>query len=131
MGAILNVSGLITEKGLSLPMEIVRDFCRKNAGRRAVVRIECFDRKTSAAQRGYYYGYIVPEVRAGLAELGTLLTDEQVDGFLRTECPLCWKGGAPVSVAEMDFQQMGEFIDWIKVYAAENLSVFIEDSRVL
>lgn len=131
MDRTLNISGIVTEKGLSLPMEVVREFCRHNVGRRVVVKIEIFDRGTTAAQRGYYFGYIVPEVRAGLAELGTLLTDEQVDGFLRTECPICHKDGDVLGFGDLPLWKAGQFIDWIKMYAAENLGVFIEDSRVL
>lgn len=128
MADILNLLGRINENGgLLVPNEVIRDFCRKHPGARVLLKMTALSKDQSAAQRGYYWGYIIPECRKALAEKGTLYKDSATDEFLRTECPLCWRDGDCLSVADFDAEDMAAYIEWIKQYAAENLNVFIDD----
>lgn len=128
MASVLNVSGRINDKGgMLLPMELIRDFCRGNAGARIIVKITALAKDVTARQRGYYWGYVVPELRKGFAEKGTLMTDAETDDYIRSLCPICWREGENLTVAQLDCEEMTQFLDWLKQYAAENLSVFVED----
>lgn len=130
MDSVLNLSGIINQQGgLLLPMEQVNDFCRKYPGSRVLLRIEAIGAATSAAQRRYYFGYVVPEIRAALAEQGTILSDEETDEFLRGECALCYREGELMTVGQMPGKTFGYFLEWLKQYAAENLYVFIDDPK--
>lgn len=131
MAETLNLSGRISDKGLHLPMEVLRDFCRRFTGRRAVVRIIALSREVTAAQRGYYYGYILPEINAARAKQGTIESELETDAFLRGECPICWRDGECRKPLEMDAEDMSNFIDWLQQYAAENFQVYIEDSNLI
>jgi hypothetical protein len=112
-------------------MELLRDFCRRFPGRRVLVRLIALSKEQTAAQRGYYYGYILPEINAARAEQGTVETEAETDAFLRGECPLCWRDGECQTVVELDSEDMSKFIDWLKWYAAENFQVYVEDSNLI
>ena len=124
----INLLGRINEEGgLLVPNEVLRDFCRKHPKSRVLLKITALSKDQTAAQRGYYWGYIIPECRKALAEKGTLFTDAQADELLRSQCPICWNEGELQTVADFDAEDMASFIEWVKQFAAENLSVFIDD----
>lgn len=121
-------SGVIDSKGqLRMPMDRLRDVFRLNKGKRVLVYFEFEQRGTSEAQIGYYYNYIVPTIRKALWETGMRLDENSTDRWL---CGMC--SFIEVETArELKSEDMSNFIDWLKQYAAENLDVFIEDARAI
>lgn len=110
-------------------------FCRLHPNRNAIIRVEILPIEASEKTKGYYYGYVVPTIARGFYELGERLTEEQVDIRLRTECPITleekfekggWKKRAK-DFDSLDSAEVNEFIEWIKEYASENLSIIIDE----
>lgn len=123
----------VTDKGrLLAPMDLLNCFCGEHKGERLLLSLSVLGNNVSEAQRGYYYGYIVPEIRAGFLELGTCYTPGQVDELLRRECPLMYgDSGEPLGLSDLKGDGMTKFLDWCKQYAAENLCIFIDDPNTL
>lgn len=126
-------TGMITENGgLLLPMDRVNDFLAQNRGKRVIVRFEAVVPGSTPAQQVYYSQYIVPTVQEALKNKGTRWTEKQVDLWLRQQCASCYNDyGGLKEARQLSLLEMSEFIDWIKQFAAENLSVYVEDSKTL
>lgn len=130
--------GSITEKGqLRLPNDRVSAFLLANKGKRVVVRFDAVSPGSSELQLAYYYKYIVPTISAALYEQGTIMRDANVDKWLIDQYPgekeeRVFGTGEDVTTARgMDRRQMSDFLSWLKVFAAEDLAVYIEDPRTL
>lgn len=125
MGKIVE-SGYVDKSGkLRLPMDRLREFWVKNEGCRIIATFEAVKSGSSDAQRAYYFNYIVPTVQKAMYELGTRLTEAQTDRFMRETY------GDEREVREYTTEEMTAFIDWLRQWAAEDLSVYIEDPRVI
>lgn len=115
-----------------IPMDRVNEFCQQNKGNRIVVRFEAAQPGTSEAQLAYYFNYILPTIRAAMWETGERMTEKQTDLFLRQQCGSCYNDyGGLLEARQMKRGDFSDFIDWLKQYAAENLSVYIEDSKLI
>lgn len=122
-------SGRISASGkLLLPMDRVNAFLEKNKGKRVIVQFEAVEHGTTKAQRAYYYGYILPCVVEALKGQGNLLTKEIADAWLLDIFPV----NVEATVArDLTKEQMSEFIEWLKEFAAENLDIYIEDPQTI
>ena len=120
--------GRISEEGaLRLPMDRARAFFAQHKGSRVLMRFEVVQAGCTDAQWGYYYGYIVPTIRQALYNLGERKSETEVDVWLCHEYP-----GADCGMAkELGKNEMSDFIEWLKQFAAENLSVYIEDAKTI
>ena len=129
----ISESGLIgTDGKMRLPMERLNEFFAAHAGKRIVMTIEAVVPGSSAAQLSYYFRYIVPTIQQALYELGERKTEKQVDLWLRQQCGYCYNDyGGLLEARQMTQPDFSDFLDWIKQYAAENLYVYIEDSKSL
>lgn len=108
------------------------DFMKKNAGKRVMITIELFELGSTKAQIGFYYGKILRDVRKGFKETGVLMTEKNVDEFLRSKCPITidesFDNGYSFQVKEIEDlskDEMIEFIEWVRRFAAENLHTFV------
>lgn len=125
-------SGTIGADGkLRLPMDRLRQFFSEHKGERLIVRFEAVKSGTNEAQLAYYFRYILPTIRQAFYETGERMTEDAVDEFLRRESAVCWKDGECRSIRQLRQEEMSDFIDWLKQYAAENLYVYIEDPKTL
>ena len=115
-------------------------FLSENKGKRTIVNVQIFDLGTTCGQRGYYFDYIVPEIRRGMIEQqGDVMTLEGVDDMLRRSCPLMWRENIDketckckselLGISDLSILDMANFIDWCIRYASENLCIYIEDAR--
>ena len=124
MCATISEAGRIGNDGkLHIPMDRLNAFFGDNKECRVVATFKVYERGTTDSLRGYYYGYIVPACRKALLDLGTRATENEVDEQLRDLYP--------GNTEEMGRREWSDFIEWIKQFAAENLYVYIEDTRVL
>ena len=130
---MLKESGLIGKDGLlRLPMERVREYCRAHPGQRVIVSFQAIEPGTTYAQKAYYLSYCVPTIREALYKTGERKTDEQTDYFLRSMYGQCYNdAGDLAEIDEMSRSEVSDFIDWLKQFAAENLSVYVEDARTI
>lgn len=130
--------GKISETGqLLLPMERLAQEFAKHKGQRVVLKIEFATPGSSMAQLSYYYNYIIPTIVLALYKQGTRKSEKAVDKWLLEQYPGDKDErqiGVGVDVEEarhLDRQQMLEFLEWLKQFAAENLSVYIDDPRTI
>lgn len=134
----ISESGVIGMDGkLRLPMDRVNAFCKANRGTRVVVVFEAAEHGSTAAQQSYYYRYVIPTLVQAYHEQGTRITGDNVDKQLLQLYPgekgeenigLCVDVDRARSLSK---SQMSDFLEWLKQYAAENLSVYIEDPKTL
>ena len=132
----ISESGLIGADGkLRMPMDRVNAFLEAHKGERVVVRFESAERGSSALQLAYYYNYILPTVVQALYEQGTRISEENADHWLISQCQTGFHntddGTSKEKARELTVNEMTEFLDWLKQYAAENLFVYIEDPKTL
>jgi len=129
----ISESGIITDNGqLRLPMDRLNAFFKANKGKRVVVRFEAAESGSSELQLAYYFNYIVPTIQTALWKNGDRRTEKQVDLWLRQQCASCYNEyGGLLEARQMSKPDFSEFIEWLKQFAAENLYVYIEDSRTL
>lgn len=129
----ISESGLIgTDGRLRIPMDRVNAWCAEHKGERVVIRFEAAAPGSSELQLAYYFNYIVPTIQTALLETGERKTEKQVDLWLRQQCAVCTSGwGDLMEAREMSKTDFSEYIEWLKQFAAENLSVYIEDPRTI
>lgn len=129
----ISESGIINDKGqLRLPMDRLNAFFAANKGKRIVVRFEAAESGSSELQLAYYFNYIVPTIQTALWKNGDRRTEKQVDLWLRQQCASCYNEyGGLLEARQISKPDFSEFIEWLKQFAAENLYIYIEDSRTL
>lgn len=123
-------SGVVQADGrLRLPMDRVNAFLAEHPCERVVVTFEAIKKGTSVAQKAYYYKYVLPTAVAALREQGTIMSEERADEWFIEQYPGDLKIGvvAATRASELTTDQMSDFLDWLKQYAAENLYVYIEE----
>ena len=129
----ISESGLIGDDGrLRMPMDRVNAFFAAHKGERVVVRFEAAAPGSTELQLAYYFNYIVPTIQTALWETGDRKTEKQVDLWLRQQCGNCYNDyGGLLEARQMSKPDFSEFLEWLKQFAAENLYVYIEDSKTL
>ena len=134
----ISESGIVgTDGRLRMPMDRLNAFFAEHKGERVVVQFKAAAPGSSKAQQAYYYNYIVPTISAALYEQGTRKSEKAVDVWLVEQYPgdkSDYATGVDFEVTEgrqMTQPQMSDYLEWLKQYAAENLSVYIEDQRTI
>ena len=129
----ISESGIITDNGqLRLPMDRLNAFFAANKGKRVVVRFEAAAPGSTELQLAYYFNYIVPTIQTALWETGDRRTEKQVDLWLRQQCASCYNDyGGLLEARQISKPDFSDFLEWLKQFAAENLSVYIEDPRTI
>lgn len=128
----LSESGLIGKDGrLRMPMDRINGFCSQHKGERIVMTLNAYPGGTTEAQRGYYYGYVLPSMVAAHEELGRRITDEDLDEELVTYYPGEKAFMCKYQARYFSKTEMSRFLEWVKQYAAENLHVYVDDPRTI
>ena len=144
----ISESGIIGKDGqLRMPMDRLKEFFAANKGKRVVVRFEAAEPGSSELQLAYYFNYIVPTIQTALYELGERMNEKKVDEWLRQQCPSIFETFIPPTkeqakqgsfgctetkgIRDLSVLEMSDYLDWLKQYAAENLSVYIEDPKTI
>ena len=129
----ISESGIIGKDGqLRMPMDRLKEFFAANKGKRVVVRFEAAAPGSSELQLAYYFNYIVPTIQTALWETGDRRTEKQVDLWLRQQCASCYNDyGGLLEARQISKPDFSDFIEWLKQFAAENLSVYIEDPKTI
>ena len=136
----ISESGIINQDGiLKVPQDRLQEFYNQNRGKRVLIQIEAVERGTSMAQMAYWYKYIVPTCQDAVCRIegdrmnlqGYRMNERKVDIFLRERFDNRDNNGRLLEISEFSRTDFAELIDFIKQYAAEYLSVYIEDSRTI
>lgn len=135
----ISESGIITADGaLRIPMDRLNACFAEHKGERVVVRFYFGVPGSTAAQQSYYYQYVVPTIQQALRETGVRTNEKAVDKFLMSrypgdKCEPDINFGEDVTEARyLNRDQMADFLEWIKQFAAEPpLSVYVDDPRTI
>lgn len=129
MNRTLKLSAIVAKDGtLAMYRGELDAYLKENIGNRLIISIQAEPRGTTAAMRGYYFGYIVPRVQLALYDLGERMTKAETDEWIRSQCPACQQEDGLLSVSDMGKCEMSELIDFTKQFAAENLYLVLEDA---
>lgn len=146
--AKISESGVITNSGiLRMPMDRIDQFLSRYPGQRVIMKIEVAEVGSTEAQLAYYFNYIVPTIQTALYELGERMTEKKVDEWLRQQCPSIFETFIPPTkeqakqgyfgctetkgIRDLSVSEMSDYLDWLKQFAAENLYIYIEDSKTI
>lgn len=127
--------------GLVMYMGELNAFFAMHKGQKVIARFMVSEPGSSEALKGYYYHYVVPTIRKGLWEMGDRKTDEQTERFLRELTPICYEETINTEtgeynhrlreVPELSNAELLEHIDAIRIFAGEELGVFIDDPKTI
>lgn len=127
---IFTETGIINRDGvLMMPKGALNQWCKEHIGARVFVRFEAVEPDSCKALEGYYYKVVVPQVRAGLDELGTMMSEKDVRDYLREVSPVTDHGQTEINA--LDKWQLGRHVEFIRQWAAENLYVTIADPNTI
>lgn len=131
----ISESGIIGNDGrMRMPMDRLNAFFADHKGERIIVQFEAVAPKSTAAQQAYYYNYIVPTIQQALKEKGIRKREDATDRFLISQYPGDFRAEPGMYITtgrQLTKTQMFDYLEWLKQYAAENLSVFIDDPRTI
>jgi hypothetical protein len=136
----LELYGHINEIGEFIPHNRPRfnEWARRFPGKEISVRFERKSTKRSDPQNRYYWGCVIKEIAIRLRDLGhDWLTDEDVHDMMKLkfnhEQIISEEGEVlelPKSTANLTKTQFGEYIDRIRMWAADFLEINIPDPGV-
>ena len=138
----INIAGRIDSYGrLSMYMEELKAFTAKWKDCKVVATFRVYQPGTSAALRGYYFNAVVPTIKRAFWESGERYTDEQTERILRDYSPVMhYQVADPETgkytdelreIKDLDNSELIEHIETIKMLAAEEFSVYIEDPNTI
>lgn len=115
--------GQIDKKGnLDFYKGELEAFCKMHPNSAVTIEVKILPKNPSDKLTNYYYGYVVKEMASAIYESGERMTDEEVDAFLKANCPL------RVDKFELlDSAEQVEFVAWLQQWAAENYYKIIDD----
>jgi hypothetical protein len=133
------VTRRISKGEISLETADIKEFFRQHEGKAVIVRIELLPVEPSEKAKAYYWKVIVPTIQRCLYERGYDLTKRETDEFLRDQMPVCkeetYEGGKLKErlkeVEELDAAELNEMIEQIKIWAADNLEIYVEEASII
>lgn len=138
----INISGKVDKNGkLNMFMGELNEFLSQWKNSKLIVQFKVYQPGTSEAIRGYYFNKVVPDFRRAMWESGERLTEEQTEKQIRELCPIMWhelaeeKTGKYTAelreIADLDNQEMVNYIEHLKDIAAIEYNFFIDDPETL
>lgn len=137
----ITVTGAITCNGsLKMYMGELNEFFKDHKGSKVIARFTVVGKSPSEAMKGYYFNYIVPEIRnARWTVGGERTTEKETELFLRQLSPVTIEqipnietGQYETNIREirdLSTAEMSEHMEFIKQMAAEEYGVYIEDPK--
>lgn len=130
----ISESGFVGQDGrLRMPMDRLNQEFARHKGQRVIMCFEFGSPGSTSLQQAYYYNYVLPCIVDGQREKGVYMSEAKADRWLIEQYPgeLIKDGKRPIFGRELNITQMSDFLEWLKQFAAENLSVYIEDPKTL
>lgn len=137
----MKLTGEINSKGELLVHGKSRliDFTKRNPNNRLIIHIELLAKPPSEAMIAYYEKVILPELQRGFIQKGNHLTLEKIDIMLRgsfspTTLETFENGKYQKSVPEirkLSQENMLYYLDFVRLYAAMNLQIYLQEPRLL
>lgn len=100
-------------------------FLKEHTDKRIIVTFKVSDEDSRKTIIKYYRAKIIPEWRSRLLDQGTIVSEVEVDNYLKSISPLTEKR----SVSELNRDELVAFVDTLKDVSLEDVNLFIEDAR--
>lgn len=134
----ISVPGTVTSSGgLKMFMGEVNEFFKQHKGEKVIARFTAIGKEPSHIQRGYYFNYIVPEMKTALWNSGDRKNEQDTEKFLREISPVCSVVVPNINTgkyertlrdfSDLSSAELSEHIEFVKQTAAEEYGVFIDD----
>lgn len=134
----LALTGQINAQGrLLFYTDALKDWAQQFQNEKILLSVEVLPKEQSKLLLAYYKNYVLPEFQNAIREQGEWLSIAQVDERLRTASPLMEVATYNIETGvtsyrvkeleELHNADFCEFLEWLKMYAAENYSLYIED----
>ena len=135
----ITASGTVSNDGkLLMYMGEVNQFLSLWKGAKVIISFQVISSGNSRLLVGYYLNYVVPTIKQAFWELGERRTEEATERFLREISPIACQTIPDdqgkyrheiKEISEMSNYDLIEHIEFLKQYAAENLSCFVDDPK--
>lgn len=103
------------------------DYCRKNPNKTLVFEINAIGKGTKESLLNAYYGIYLPEWVKGMFNAGTIITEPKMDELLRNRSPVT----ESKTLSQLNYDEMLVFMDSVKLWALEDVNIFLEEPRCL
>lgn len=134
----ITIPGKVTKDGkLSIYMGELNEFMKNNAGRNIIAEFTVLEPSDSSSLRGYYFKYVVPQFQKGMCENGYRWSEEETEAYMRSICPITMGEVVDietgeyrkdsVKVTDLSNSEFVEYIEFLKQFAAEEFSIYIEE----
>ena len=122
------VTGEIDENGdLGIyNMNQLKDLCRKNKNKRLIVTFQIEEKGSKNAMLKYYYAKVVPEWKQEILKMGMVMTNKEVDNYIRTLSPIT----ESKSLSELNKEEMMHYLDHVRKESL-GINLVIEEPRCL
>lgn len=118
----------------------LNEFFKEHRLRKIIVKFTVIGSEPSMAMKGYYFNYIVPEVRNARWQVGgERTTEKETELFLRQLSPITIAETANPetgkyeqtirSISDLSSAELSEHIEFVKQMAAEEYGAYIEEPK--
>ena len=114
-----------------------KKFLQDNKESQIIFHVEVLDKDPSRSLIGYYYAKIVPDCVEAHREKGNYILEAKCEQELREACPFMheetvdYKTGVYTSrlksVPELTHKELIEYFSFVRMWAHENLHLYIKD----
>jgi hypothetical protein len=122
-------------------VQALTQYLHEQKGKRVTIKIVPCGTPLSKVHLGYYFNVVVPQFQRAFFEKGTIYTCQQTDETLREMSPLAQREfydmdskkwiSETKDIHELTSFELSWFISHLKLIAAEEFSMFIEDPNTL
>lgn len=134
----ITIPGKVTKDGkLSIYMGELNEFMKNNAGKNIIAEFTVLEPSDSSSLSGYYFKYVVPQFQKGMCENGYRWSEEETEAYMRSICPITMGEVVDVEtgeyrkdsvkVTDLSNSEFVEYIEFLKQFAAEEFSIYIEE----
>ena len=117
----------------------MRDFLRKHSDKKMLVTVETIGKRKSEKLLGYWYGKVLPDMQEGYKQKGDWKTENDIENDMLSRCPFTQFThvedkvliSRPLSMRHLDNDQLMMLVSFTRLFAQENLHVFIHDPKTI
>lgn len=119
--------------------DMLKNYCEKHPDSKFTIQMERVDIESGSGLLRFYYVHILPQVQEGFKTTGAHYTLKEIDQLLRSQyCGTVeevYEGDKLIkrlkNINDVDKESVLYFFDYVRIYCAENLNMFIQEPRVL
>ena len=116
------------------------DWLKRNSDEKFVIALTTLDKSKSGRLLGYWDKKVLPDLQQGFKDKGMYKTKESIETLLLASCPFTleeYRGAdgklnsRPKELHDLNQSELSMFVSFTRMYAGENLHIFIHDPRII